>query len=204
MMADGEERGGGHRPAEAATVLGVPPSTLRLYSVRFAPLLSDAAARPVERGGGRPGFRLYSERDLAVLREGKVLLERGLTYEEALAELRRRWRPRAVGRIGGRVAPLPEASAVGEEGGEGPVAEGPAAPRAATPTVPSAADVEREKAWSALVANLLGTLASAQAVAEEWRRIVEERNAEMAVLRERLRQAEERARRPWWRRLLGD
>ncbi len=185
----------GYRPAEAAAALGVPPSTLRLYSVRFGPLLSEAAAHPVERAGGRPGFRMYGEQDLALLREGKALLERGLTYDEALQELRRRWRPRLLRRQEAAAEPL------AERGGQPGTAA--AAPAEAAPAPGPAPLGEREATWGALVAHLMASLNSAQALAEEWRRIVEERNGELAALRERLRDAEERARAPWWRRLLG-
>jgi hypothetical protein len=62
---------------------------------------------------------------------------------------------------------------------------------------------EREVAWTALVGSLINSMNSAQALAEEWRRLVEDRNAELATLRRRLREAEEAARRPWWQRLFG-
>ncbi len=191
-------QGQGYKPAEAANALGVPASTLRLYSVRFGSLLSATAARPVERAGGKPGFRVYTEQDLAVLREGKALLERGLTYEEALQQLKRRWRPRVLRRQ--------EAAAEPTLAGEAPEAvtaePTPLEPSGASAAT-SAAHGEREATWGALVAHLMASLNSAQALAEEWRRIVEERNAELATLRERLRDAEERARAPWWRRLFG-
>jgi len=195
----------GSRPAEAAITLGVPASTLRLYSVRFASLLSEGAAHPIERAGGRPGFRIYMEQDLALLREGKKLLEQGLTYDEALAELRRRYRPRLVRpqerptRGSEQIAREEEAAPAPPSGTPAPqVAPEQVAPREAAPREP-----ERESAWLGLTGQLLASLTSAQAVAEEWRRIVEERNAEIAVLRERLRAAEERAGRSWWRRLFG-
>ncbi|MHB1413625.1 MAG: MerR family transcriptional regulator [Chloroflexota bacterium] len=202
----------GYRPAEAAGELGVPSSTLRLYSVRFAPLLSDAAARPVERAGGRPGFRLYNERDLAVLREGKRLLESGLTYQEALKELRRHWQPRQIGRglsLVGEQRPATEQAADGSSSTETTSdvsRETP--PPASSETTPRRR--EREDEWDVLVKHLVGSLNSSQALATEWRRIVEERNEEVRALREemnalrvRLRRAEEEASRPWWQRLFG-
>lgn len=194
----------GLRPAEAAEEIGVPPSTLRLYSVRFAPLLSPEAARPVERGGGKPGFRLYSQQDLAVLRDGKSLLERGLTYDEALAELRKRWRPRLARRNEARSETLAQRDAAPSPPPQ--TAEQPAAsPSSAASNlqVAAATEGERDVIWTALVASLVNSLNSAQALAEEWRRLVEDRNAEIATLRRRLREAEERARRPWWERLFG-
>lgn len=194
----------GYRPAEAAHLLGVPPSTLRLYSVRFASLLSPSAAQPVERGGGRPGYRIYTARDLDVLRDGKSLLERGLTYDEALEELSERWRPVP------RRLRQPERSPRDEEENE------PEAPEAAAVSAAVAASgplsvvgapavgwPAREEEWRTLVGSLLRGLNSAQTLAEEWRRISEERAEEIAALREQLRIAEEEARKPWWRRLFG-
>ncbi|MHB1005868.1 MAG: MerR family transcriptional regulator [Chloroflexota bacterium] len=184
----------GFRPAEAAASLGVPASTLRLYSVRFGAVLSEAAARPVERAGGKPGFRLYTEQDLAVLREGKALLERGLTYDDALAELRRHWRPRVVRRLESVPRSQPEVDTPGE----------PSAPTAAPAVVPMpAVDTSREAAWSGLVAHLMASLTASQALADEWRRLVEDRNVEIASLRERVEELETRRRVSWWRRLFG-
>jgi DNA-binding transcriptional MerR regulator len=194
MRAEEDTGATGYRPADAAAVVGVPASTLRLYSVRFAPLLSESAAHPVGAGGGRPGARVYSEHDVAILKDGKRLLEQGRTYEEALRELRRRWAPRAIRRAEPAVVQSEEKAASLPE--EAEAAQG-APTLAAEPTAPA-----RDEAWSAIVRNLIASLGSAQAVGEEWRRIVEERNAEIAALREQLRLAEERGR-PWWRRLFG-
>lgn len=190
----------GYRPAEAAAALGVPASTLRLYSVRFSTLLSEEAANPTERAGGRPGFRLYSEQDLAVLREGKALLEKGSTYDEALRELRRRWRPRLVRPVD--AVPLstgqPVAHPTEMQDEPAPRHRGPVGLVASTRI-----EAERDEVWKALVSGLVNNLSSAQALAEEWRRLVEDRNAEIATLRRRLREAEEAARVSWWRRLFG-
>src|SRR5438094_8452026 len=71
------------RPGEAARAIGIKSSTLRVYAQRFADLLGEDAA-----GSGRSGYRVFAERDVAVLREAKALLERGFTYEDAAARLR--------------------------------------------------------------------------------------------------------------------
>jgi DNA-binding transcriptional MerR regulator len=71
------------RPGEAARAIGIQPSTLRVYAQRFAELLGDDAA-----GSGRSGYRVFGERDVAVLRQAKALLERGFTYQDAAARLR--------------------------------------------------------------------------------------------------------------------
>ena len=76
------------RPAEAAARLGIAANTLRIYSVRFAPLLGDPAARPGPGTGGRSGHRLYSEGDVAVLGRAHALVREGATYEQALELLR--------------------------------------------------------------------------------------------------------------------
>ncbi len=76
------------RPAEAAARLGIATNTLRVYSVRFAPLLGEPAARPGTGTGGRSGHRLYSEGDIAVLSRAHALVESGATYEQALDRLR--------------------------------------------------------------------------------------------------------------------
>ena len=76
------------RPSEAAARLGMAANTLRVYSTRFAALLSPPAARPTAGRAGRPGHRLYSPEDVALLERARDLVAGGLTYEEALARLR--------------------------------------------------------------------------------------------------------------------
>src|SRR5262245_39788961 len=71
------------RPGEAGRAIGVKPSTLRIYAQRFADLLSDDAA-----GSGHNGYRVFSQQDVALLRQARELLERGLTYERAASQLR--------------------------------------------------------------------------------------------------------------------
>jgi len=90
------------KPAAAAQRLDMPASTLRVYSTRFAELLSEAASSPPVSSDGKPGHRLYTARDLVVLGKGKELVAQGSTYEQALEELRAaglgvRPRPRQTG-----------------------------------------------------------------------------------------------------------
>lgn len=89
------------KPAEAAQRLGMPPSTLRVYSTRFADLLSESASNPPAFPNGKPGHRLYTQRDLVVLGKAKELVDQGLTYEQSLEEMKAaglglRPRPRAT------------------------------------------------------------------------------------------------------------
>ena len=72
-----------YSPAEAATRLGLAGNTLRVYAVRFAPLLSTSATR----AGQGSAHRQYSSEDLAVLARAKQLLATGCTYEEVLDRL---------------------------------------------------------------------------------------------------------------------
>src|SRR5689334_17439287 len=106
------------RPGEAGRAVGVKPSTLRVYAQRFADLLSDDAG-----GAGHNGYRVFSDQDVALLRQARELLERGLTYEMAFSQLRgaghaarpaaapRRREPArgSEGEVDGRMAPLEQA-----------------------------------------------------------------------------------------------
>ena len=76
------------RPGDVARDLEIAANTLRVYSTRFGPVLTPSAARPAAGGGGGSGHRLYSARDVAVLRRARDLVGAGATYEEALDQLR--------------------------------------------------------------------------------------------------------------------
>ena len=64
-------------------MVGIKPSTLRVYVQRFGDLLSDEAT-----AADRPGYRLFTEQDVTTLRQARELLDRGFTYERATAQLR--------------------------------------------------------------------------------------------------------------------
>ena len=64
-------------------MVGIKPSTLRVYVQRFGELLSDEAT-----AADRPGYRLFTEQDVSLLRQARELLDRGFTYERAAAQLR--------------------------------------------------------------------------------------------------------------------
>jgi DNA-binding transcriptional MerR regulator len=73
-----------YRPREIAAELGISPSTLRLWSTRFAPLLSDGARKD---SAGTTAQRRYATEDIDVLRQAQQLLSRGRTYAETAEEL---------------------------------------------------------------------------------------------------------------------
>ncbi len=73
-------------PSEAASRLALPTSTLRLYSVRFRPLLSEHAA-PAGAVVGRTGRRRYTDKDLEILARARDLVKGGSSFNEALIEL---------------------------------------------------------------------------------------------------------------------
>ena len=80
------------RPAEAAQRLGIPASTLRRWSRRFAAFLSPQAngLRPAD---GTRGHRRYAPEDLAVLARCKTLLSQGLTFDQVAAMLETNFEP---------------------------------------------------------------------------------------------------------------
>jgi DNA-binding transcriptional MerR regulator len=74
------------RPADAARQLGIPASTLRRWSRRFASFLSPEANGAARENGSR-GHRRYTPDDLAVLARCKELLSAGRTFEQVTAML---------------------------------------------------------------------------------------------------------------------
>ena len=95
------------RPSEAAARLGMAANTLRVYSTRFAALLSPSAARPTAGRAGRPGHRLYSSEDVTLLERARDLVAGGLTYEQALAQLRSGLTPTDPARLAAGVPASP-------------------------------------------------------------------------------------------------
>lgn len=153
------------KPAEAAKRLGMPPSTLRVYSTKFAEMLSDGASNPPVSSDGRTGHRLYSDRDLVILAKAKEALARGLTYDQALAELRTLYAPAKV---------RTRAAAPSNGGGAVSLAVG---------------QIE------AMVAPLMAGIQSAQKAAEAWQALAEERARENDELKQRLKAVELRVER---------
>ena len=101
------------RPADAARRLGIPASTLRRWSRRFAPFLSPEANAAVRENGAR-GHRRYTPQDMAVLARCKVLLSQGHTFEQAARELETTFQPEAQV-VEGEVEMQPDAAEPGEE-----------------------------------------------------------------------------------------
>ncbi len=83
------------RPAEAAQRLGIPASTLRRWSRRFAPFLSPYANGQRDAGGTR-GHRRYTPQDVAVLAQCKALLSQGLTLEQVAEKLATDFEPEVM------------------------------------------------------------------------------------------------------------
>ncbi|MBI4319014.1 MAG: MerR family transcriptional regulator [Chloroflexi bacterium] len=168
------------KPGETCVRLGIASSTLRLYSSKFAEVLSESARSPGT-AGGRLGHRVYTARDILVLSKGKELLAQGLTYEQVLGELRLAvpgLKPR------GRAVAADESVA-----GDGA--------RAAVEVV----------AGEALVATLRAAVASADRAVDAYRVVVESQGREVAELRERVARlelvVEEQRERGWWGRVFG-
>jgi DNA-binding transcriptional MerR regulator len=74
-------------PREAAARLGLPPSTLRTYAAAFGDLLSPGARAGTGRSGRGFAHRRYTRRDLDLLERARTLLDAGLSYQVARAQL---------------------------------------------------------------------------------------------------------------------
>lgn len=87
-----EERAAGsalprYLPHEVAELLGIPPSTLRLYAAQFDPLLSPSARRDPLEPGPPYRHRRYTLEDVALLERARRLVEAGLSYQQARRQL---------------------------------------------------------------------------------------------------------------------
>lgn len=80
------------RPAEAAERLGIPASTLRRWSRRFAAFLSPQANGLRGEEGAR-GHRRYTPEDIAVLARCKALLSEGYTFDQVAEMLKVSFQP---------------------------------------------------------------------------------------------------------------
>ena len=172
MASDGELVS----PGETAKQLGIAPSTLRIYSVKLAEVLSAEAGRPQAGPGGRPGVRRYSADDLRRLARAKDLLARGLTYEQVARELQptRGW-----------------AGEVGAGRGRARRSRGAGSAELAALLEPLMTAVERAGAAAA----------AWQGLAEERQQEVVELRERVTALEAEL--TARRSRRSWWSRLFG-
>ena len=83
MTSANDDRPAVFRPGEAGRLIGVQPSTLRIYAQRFGELLGSDAA-----GVERVGYRFYTQADIDLLCRARELLARGFTFERTITELR--------------------------------------------------------------------------------------------------------------------
>lgn len=137
---------GMYSPGEAARLLGLPPSTLRVYATMFERVLSPAA-RGVIHAPGRPfRHRRYSLADVEVLGRIKALMATGLTYDAVLAQL--------AGSMGGATPPLRDETSASRAA----VPSSTALP-AAGPSSLDDTDLLAEPSKSDTIAPVLGALA---------------------------------------------
>jgi DNA-binding transcriptional MerR regulator len=76
------------RPKDLTTQLGISASTLRLWTEKFAPVLSPSATKATTETG-TPAQRRFTDDDLITLTRAKQLLGQNKTYEEVLEALER-------------------------------------------------------------------------------------------------------------------
>jgi DNA-binding transcriptional MerR regulator len=82
-MTDGELR----QPGDVAGELGISTSTLRRWAKEFNPYLSQSAGKPSRTGTGGATHRRYTRSDVEFLGTVKVLLGRGMTYDQVIEHL---------------------------------------------------------------------------------------------------------------------
>jgi hypothetical protein len=162
------------KPAAAASRLKMPSSTLRVYSIRFASLLSPSASDPPSGSDGKRGSRLYGSTDIAVLSRAKDLLATGLTYDQVLSELR---------------LSLPHGRSAGNGGNGASCPIVLANKPYPTVSVLTAEQVEE------LAKGLINTAVShLDSLVKHWEGIATERSQEINLLRSRVAELEEQLR----------
>ncbi|MCL4458598.1 MAG: helix-turn-helix domain-containing protein [Chloroflexi bacterium] len=147
------------KPAQVAKRLDLAPSTLRVYSSKFAEVLSESASNPPLSADGKAGHRLYTPRDITILAKAKDLLSKGMTYDQVLGELRSIYGASRRSRL---TAERGEAEAV------------------ALPGYSTIAHLER------ILSATGAALANTQKLAEIWQQEALERKRELAELQERV------------------
>ncbi len=157
------------KPSAAAQRLQMPASTLRVYSTKFASLLSPAASDPPTTADGKRGSRLYSSTDIAVLARAKEQLAKGMTYEQVLQDLRMSI-PGARQRAVHQTAPDATAHPNGPAG---------------------MTQAQLEAMVSGMIA---ASVANTERMMQAWQSLAEERAKEIVQLRARIRELEEERR----------
>ncbi len=154
------------KPSAAALRLHMPASTLRVYSTKFASLLSPSASDPPVTAEGKRGSRLYSSTDIAILSKAKELLSKGMTYEQVLQELRMS--------IPGARQRAAQAEA-----------------NARSDTVAAVNPAQFEAMISGMIA---ASMSNAERMMQAWQNLAEDRAKEIVQLRARIRELEEERR----------
>lgn len=155
------------RPSAVAQRLQMPASTLRVYSTKFAPLLSPSASEPPASSDGRRGSRLYSSTDISIISRAKELLAKGMTYEQVLNELRL-----SIPGARQRTVSMQQPNGASRPDGQIPI---------------TAHQIE------ALVSGIVAaSTANLERMVQAWQALAEERAKEILQLRNRVRELEER------------
>ncbi len=142
------------RPAEAAQHLGVPASTLRRWSRRFAPFLSPQANGLREAPDAARGHRRYTAQDMQILARCKALLSQGLTFEQVTERLASEYQPQAT-----VVEGVVESPSLDGPPGPGETSPEPFAPPAAEPATRTE---ESSSPVGEVLAHLLTTISGGQ------------------------------------------
>src|SRR6266487_1343659 len=71
---------------QTAARLGITPTTLHQWNAQFATLLSNFAYKELALKG-LAVQRRFTEADIAILQQAKILLQRGYTYDQVRREL---------------------------------------------------------------------------------------------------------------------
>ncbi|MHB8991711.1 MAG: MerR family transcriptional regulator [Chloroflexota bacterium] len=180
-----------YRPQEVADKLGISPSTLRLWSNRFASALSDQARKIAPGGAGTAAQRRYRDEDLETLIKAKELLSQGLTYEETKRRLRQAADPRPADPQPPESPPAPALNAQDMDAFLASLRE----------TLEA-----KDKTIAALKESLafldvyLRTVLQEREDARTRERLLQR---EVAELRASVQEMDQEVERPWWRRLLA-
>ncbi len=179
-----------YRPHDVAAKLGIAPSTLRLWSARFADELSDAARRSPTGAVGPAAQRRYTPEDLDVLFQIKGLLNEGNSYPE----------------VKRRLQALPPPSCR-QSAGAAPEHTGVSLQPSTHALAPlQEALVARDRTIAALRESLQfmdAYLQAARQEREEAREHTQELEKELEEVRSEAEARFQKLCRPWWKQILG-